>query len=352
MPTCERLHLTVALVTVLTLAACSSSEAPTTSDAPTTSETTAGLPLEPRTLLEWYPNGANHKTIYVSDAAAADAAVQIVPDSAGNSVHASWSHDGEEIVWEVLSDNDTATVWTAHADGSDPRQEVACAEDPCVEMSWPAFSPDGTRILSTRYDREPGGDWGPSHLVVTDRGTGDQTILASTNDGATAFYSSSWSPDGSHIAAQLETYPDATESEITGSSIVVTDADPATTVPPTRITDAALFAGYPRWHPTEDRILFASWDLNAFQGDEASQLYTVTPDGFELTQITHINTADGIRPGEASWTPDGTRIITALGTVSRQEVVTVTIGFVDPATGDIDATNQSGAMPSLQPARR
>lgn len=223
---------------------------------------------------------------------------------------------------------------------------------PAAGPSWPAFSPDSTRILATRYDRGPDGGWGPSHLVVVDRGTGEQTIVASTSDGTSAFYSSSWSPDGSRVATQLETYPDGTESETTGSRIVVTDVDPATIETPAPITDAALFAGYPRWHPTGDRILFASWDLDAFHGDEASQLYTVSPDGSGLTQITHIPTSEGTRPGEASWTPDGAGIIAALGTVPRAEVVTVRIAFVDPVTGEVDATDQSGAMPTLQPRRR
>ncbi|CAN5232285.1 hypothetical protein BH18ACT5_BH18ACT5_10180 [soil metagenome] len=58
---------------------------------------------------------------------------------------------------------------------------------------------------------------------------------------------------------------------------------------PLPVTDRALFAVYPRWHPTDDRILFASWDLDAFQGYEASQIYTVAFGGSKMTQITHVD---------------------------------------------------------------
>ncbi len=116
------------------------------------------------------------------------------------------------------------------------------------------------------------------------------------------------------------------------------------------MTDPGLSAGYPRWHPTDDRILFASWDLDANQGDEPSQLYTVGPDGSGLTQITNVDyTTTSRRPGEATWTPDGQRIIASVGVVQGGRVVDVKVSWVDPVTGEIAETNQSGAMPTLQP---
>jgi lysophospholipase L1-like esterase len=309
-----------------------------------------GLPPEPLVLYEWYPAGEDTKSIIVSDSELTAPPVRVVPESDGAAIHAGWSHDGSHFTWEVLSDDDTSSVWIANADGSDPVERVVCAAAPCVEMSYPAFSPDDGQLLVTRFDIADDGDWGPSHLVVVDLATGEQTVIASTADGSTAFYSATWSPDGSHVAAALETYTDATENTRSGSTIVVVDTDPATTDPPTPVTDAALFAGYPRWHPTDDRILFASWDLDAFQGAEASQLYTVAADGSGLTQITSIDYPTKTRrPGEASWTPDGERIIASIGVVSGGRVVDVKIAWIDPATGAITETEASGAMPTLQP---
>lgn len=339
----------VALVTAGCAGSADGTSTPTSSESEPSSDAASTLP-EPRTLFEWYPADADRKSIVVSDATASVPAVAIVPDSTANNVHANWSPDGSELTWEVLADNDTSTVWTAEADGSGPTLEVECPGDPCVEMSWPSFSPDGAHLLVTRYDIADTGDWGPSHLVSVDRATGVQQILASTIDGATAFYSASWSPDGSHVAAQLESYPDATESEIAGSVIVIVDTDLATAKLLAPITDPALFAGYPRWHPTDAKILFASWDLNAFQDDKPSQLYTVNPDGTDTTQITQVDPASGTRPGEASWTPDGTAIIAALGIVTDEEVTDVKVSFIDPETGSITQSEQSGAMPTLQPS--
>ena len=308
------------------------------------------LPPEPRVLYEWFPAGADEKTIVVSDVDLATPAVPLVPETDGAAVHASWSRDGAAFTWEVLRGDGTASVWTANADGTEPQERVVCDGPPCVQMSWPAFSPDGAGLLVVRYDLADGGDWGPSHLVAVDLASGDQTIVASTADGSTAFYLPTWSPDGSRVAATLETYTDASEEERTASEIVVVDTDPATPEAPVAVTDPGLFASYPRWHPTEDRILFASWDLDAYQGDEPSQLYTVASDGSALTQVTSVDYATGAhRPGEASWTPDGRGIIASMGVVEGGRVVDVKVSWIDPITGEIVETGASGAMPTLQP---
>jgi len=310
----------------------------------------ADLPASPMVLYEWYPPGEHDKTIIVSDETLTAPPVRIVPETDGEEIHANWSHDGSMLTWEVLRGDDTATVWTANADGSDPKVAAACLADPCVEMSYPSFAAGDERLLVVRYDLDPGGEWGPSHLVLVDLATGEQTVIASTADGAAAFYLPTMSPDGAWVAAALETYTDATENTRTKSEIVVVDTDPATTDAPVAITDPALAAGYPRWHPTDDRILFSSFDLDAFQGAEESQLYTVAPDGSALTQITHVD--DGTtarRPGEASWTPDGERIIASVGVVDGGRVVDVKISFIDPVSGEITETAASGAMPTLQP---
>lgn len=322
---------------------------PVTDAPPETESTVLSLPPEPLVLYEWYPAGGSTKTIIVSDDELTAPPVGVVPESGGAAIHSSWSRDGSQFTWELLA-GDTATVWTANADASDPMERVVCESAPCVQMAYPSFSPDGSQLLVTRFDIAEDGDWGQSHLVVVDLVTGGQTIIASTADGTTAFYSSTWSADGSNVAAQLEMYPDASQSGVTGSTIVVVDTDPATADAPKPVTDPELFAGYPRWHPTDDRILFASWDLNGFQGDEQSQLYTISSDGSGLTQITNVDyTTTSRRPGEATWTPDGRRIIASVGVVEGGRVVDVKVSWIDPTTGAITETSASGAMPDLQP---
>ena len=317
---------------------------------PPTTAPAAGLPSEPRVLYEWYPAGETTKSIIVSDETLAAPPARVVPETDGAAVHSNWSHDGSTFAWEVLRNDDTASVWTANADGSEPTELAVCEAAPCVEMSYPSFSHDDSQLLVTQYDRAADGNWGQSHLVLVDLATGEQTVIASTPDGTTSFYSATMSPDGTQVAAALETYTDNTQNVRTNADIVLVDTDPATDDTPAVLTDPALFAGYPRWHPTDDRILFASWDLDAYQGDEASQLYTITADGSDLTQITDVDyTTTQRRPGEANWTPDGQRIIASIGVVESGTVVDVKIAYIDPLTGKITETTASGAMPSLQP---
>jgi Tol biopolymer transport system component len=306
---------------------------------------------DPLVLFEWYPDGASEKSIVVRDISLAPPSESVVPESHAAAVHASWSADGSEIAWELLdTSTDEASVWTAEADGSNARQRVACQGAPCVEVSYPMFSPDGSRMLVTRFDKNHDGQWGASHLVVVDLTTDEQQIIASTPDGYSSFYSATWSPDGTHVAAQLEYYPSDGQDEIVASEIVVVDTDPTTADAPIAITPPELFGGYPRWHPTDDQIVFASWDLNGWSGDEPSQLYTVASDGSHLRQVTNVGASEGRRPGEASWTPDGKQLIASIGVVVGGRVVDVKIAWVDPATGAIDQTTVSGAMPALQPA--
>lgn len=332
----------------------STEQAPTPlASAPTTDVSPQGpvdLPAEPRVLYEWTPPGEDVKSIIVSDKTLTASPVRIVPESNGAAIHSNWSHDGSMITWEVLA-GDTATVWTAEADGTEPTERVTCPGEPCVQMAWPSYSNDDRELLVTRYDLAADGDWGPSHLVLVDLASGQQTIIASTADGTTSFYVATMSPDGSQVAATLETYTDATQETRTQSEIVVVDADPITTDPPISVTDAELFAGFPDWHPTDDRILFASWNLDAYRtGDEESQLYTVVADGSALTQITAVDyETSRRRPGYARWTPDGESIIASVSQRENGELVDVKIAYIDLTTGEISESTASGAMPSLQP---
>lgn len=335
----------------LACAGCSGSQAessPVNVVAPPSASAPA-LPDAPRVLYEWYPAGEDTKSIIMSDASLTAPPVRVVPPGAGAAVHANWSHNGSTFAWEVL-DGQTASVWSADADGAKPTERATCQADPCTEMSYPSFSSDDSQLLVTRYDLADDGTWGPSHLVLVDLETGRQTVIASTADGTTSFYSSSMSPDGGQVAAGLEHYTDSEQGERTKAEIVVVDTDPSTTEEPAPITEPALFAGYPRWHPTDDRILFASWDLDAYQGEEESQLYTVASDGTDLVQVTTVDYGTAKRrPGEANWTPDGARIIASMGVVNDGRVVDVKIAYIDPNTGSILETTASGAMPSLQP---
>ena len=112
-----------------------------------------------------------------------------------------------------------------------------------------------------QYDKVPSGDWGAAHLVIVDLASTSRRVIAETPDGASAFYSPRWSPDGTRVVVQLETYPDASESVISSSVITVADATAQSPQSTVALTDPAMFAGHPDWSPTGDLIVFDTYDL-------------------------------------------------------------------------------------------
>ncbi len=78
---------------------------------------------------------------------------------------------------------------------------------------------------------------------------------------------------------------------------------------PESITDVGPFARVD-WHPTEDLIVFGDHDIGSENStDEPTNLYTVRPDGSELTQITSFGPGEA-RAGQPTWTSDGRIVFT------------------------------------------
>jgi Tol biopolymer transport system component len=144
----------------------------------------------------------------------------------------------------------------------------------------------------------------------------------------------SWSADGRFLVYEESRFTDDRPSS---SALVVTALGGRDS---RRLTDPAMFASYPDWSPTDDRIAFITYDLGAFpETTHTSNLFTIRADGSELRQVTH-EKPDGARVGQPSWTPDGREIlVTVLDGDTRR------LAFVTPSTGeradipDVDATH-------------
>ncbi len=207
----------------------------------------------------------------------------------------------------------------------------------------PAFSPDGTRLIFTRF--ENGYNIGPGGLFLLDLGSGqtnrltlwedqDNVNLPGTSwnpinnrivfasdrmesddlwriapdgtdfspitehDGPPWYIEPSWSPDGAWIVFEAD---DNVPDDQQQGSIWKVRADGSEL---TQLTDgpgSGTDDRQPNWSPAGDRILFQRHT----PGSENWDIYTSSPDGSELLKVTTSPSSDT----DASWSPDGRWIV-------------------------------------------
>lgn len=229
-----------------------------------------------------------------------------------------------------------------------------------------AFSPDSTKLAFVR--RLPEGDlaFGSSSVIaIMDLAAGDVVELQSTRTTALTSppfplaavqwpdgYNSSpqWSPDGSQIVfgRELIGVP-SPEHRLYDRTLYVVNADGSNL---RQLVPTELFAGGGSWSPDGSRILFTSaveWlglDENTGQRDvamQASDVYSVRPDGTDLRRITH-DTVPGVDDGvpdppgatAVSWTREGRIIFTRVPLVAADALAP----FAELWVMDADGGNQ------------
>ena len=247
-------------------------------------------------------------------------------------LHPDWSPDGSRLAFTNGAD-DSWTIWVANVDGTGAREVVPCSA-PCQVVDMPAWSPDGTKLAYARWI----GKWPPDSytsgtaLEILDLATGEtRTALesqAQEPQNPEFYWNPRWSPDGNSLVLSLGHIEGV---EVSDTAIVVVDVSGRGLATPRIITDRSMFGAYPDWHPTDDLIVFHTHDLGLFQASTvSSNLYTVRPDGTELTQITHFGDHDE-RATQPTWTPDGTEIIfTHIGPPTAPQGDPWQVGFIKP----------------------
>jgi Tol biopolymer transport system component len=202
----------------------------------------------------------------------------------------------------------------------------------------PAHPEVGGVVLYTCFPPSPANG---GRLFLLDVTTGK--VRALTSDGAWNI-DAAWSPDGDRIAYQ--------STRDGRSDLYVMDVDSGRV---RRLTDGRGFNGYPTWSPDGQWIAFESsrdgirkrpqrgfyrdlylvraegteirrlapflasnsepaWspdgDRIAFDSDQAgaTDVYTMTPGGFELHQLTHLAHSGGFAT-YPRWSPDGSRVV-------------------------------------------
>jgi Tol biopolymer transport system component len=174
-----------------------------------------------------------------------------------------WSPDGKiTFVSDRRNHQGRMEIHVMNADGSNVRRLTTLPSEAMYEDA-PRFSPDGSRIVFTRYITDPGRS---ALFTVRVRGGGLKQLTPWGNGANDADYS----PDGKKIV--FEAYP----NKWCGGEIYMVDSDGHNL---TNITDNRCQAGSgdPVWSPKGNKILFA--EANFFSGGFGFGLATMNPDG-------------------------------------------------------------------------
>lgn len=219
----------------------------------------------------------------------------------GSQTHPDWSPDGQQIAYVTVTPADRSELWVVNVDGSDARRLFSCLV-PCNQVSYPDWAPDGQSIYFG-LDADASADAPPTTFRVAryHLATEATTIVLERKDGMSA-EQPRISPDGTKV---LYTRFREVGADGAGSAIFVADLKGG---PERRLTEWELFGAYPDWS-IQNLIVFNSRDLGVFQDTTApANLYTIAIDGSGLSQLTTFGSSD-TRATQPRWTPDGTRIV-------------------------------------------
>ncbi len=256
--------------------------------------------------------------------------------------------------YSVGSDSD-GTLFSSATDGSDERLLVEAAAGESLEE--PDWAPGGG-VLFTRY-QDVGTEGELNRLVLLDPDKTDLQVLTSgepaTETSRDLAKRGVFSPDGRHIAFQhdggdVKEYADGSGSQLQHVDIWISDADGSHA---RNLTKGPAYSGDRdgvAWSPDGTRLVFSLWvaghgtpagglalfvinadgtglrrltpwelgaggppdwssdDLIGFRAveDEESgvgNIFTIRPDGSELTQLTHFT--DTVVSHKVSFSPDG-----------------------------------------------
>jgi TolB protein len=227
----------------------------------------------------WSPNGSRVafakggsgvSTTYNVVVASSDGSSQrtIVTDTPVISI--SWSPDGSRLAYIGSEPTGGHSVWTVNADGTGATRVLR------GEWEQVAWSPDGATLLLAGFPLSQ--DSGQYDLFAVGIDGGGLNQLTDTPDFE---HFPAWSPDGSRILFVRSPGEDDVDYR---SDIFVMNADGSGAA---RLTDWQGFDSFPVWAPDSRWIAFASdrGATEAQQQDNAKgsfggiSLYVMTPDG-------------------------------------------------------------------------
>lgn len=228
-----------------------------------------------------------------------------------------WSPDGTRVAFSREFADKPYEVYVVNADGSDERLvDPGCppriSSRKICEEENPAWSPDGKSLAFSWA----GGDLrqvrGEETIelaglgVVRPDGSGATLVTQTRRPTTSEDKSAMWSPDGKQLGfIRLN----ITARPFDGQAFFVSDADGTHAE---RITPWELAADDPAWSPDGALISFRS-EPNPDE-DFVGDIYTVRPDGSDLTKITD---AKGQQVLGSSFSPDSAWIVFAMSGVDN-----------------------------------
>ena len=189
-----------------------------------------------------------------------------------------WSPDGKHIAFTkaiVLSESyEDQGIWIMNDDGSQPRQVSVPKPPQRYQDDFPAWSPDGSRIIFRRVD---GMEYQSALLVIGVDGSGMKEIVSKKVDATEP----AWSPDGTLIAFKSP----VTSLEGREPNIYLIHADGSEMIAVTSFTSARDNESYntsgAAWSPDGKQIIFSHSPSTDGRGD----LFVVNRDGSGLKML-------------------------------------------------------------------
>ena len=260
-----------------------------------------------------------------------------------------WSPDGQTIVFVVGDFYEGTSIWTVGVDGADATQLLGPSDACSLGVNWPAFAPDGKRLLYVCAD----GDFGVDQaniLKVLDLDAGTSSTVT-TSPEPEELLNPRWSPDAMTAVVELRQWDVETDAQVSSQIATVPIAGGELD----RLTDPQLWAADPDWHPTDDLIVFGTYPLEVKDMRTPSTVYTIRPDGGGLVAITDGKVDGGTRITTPRWTPDGTRLLVSIaigaaGVGGAGAIIDVKLAYLDLDGSVTRIGNVSGVAPRLQPA--